>query len=92
MAAVGLHALAANIFKLEAPGQFVLLGILMLATSGLAARLLPQHLLRLVALAIARTRYSVNSIGELPLRAAPWSSATTSAMWILSFSPWLRLG
>lgn len=66
VAAVGLHAIATELLHLKAPGQFVLLGLLLLATAFLAARILPNHLLRLVAMAIARTRYSVTGFGELP--------------------------
>lgn len=64
--AVGLHALAANLFQVNAQGQFVLLALLMLATAVMAARMLPEHLLRVLALAVARTRYSVKRVGEIP--------------------------
>lgn len=64
--AVGLHALAANVIHVNAHGQFVLLALLMLATSVMAARMLPQHLIRVLALALARTRYSVKRVGEIP--------------------------
>jgi acyl-[acyl-carrier-protein]-phospholipid O-acyltransferase/long-chain-fatty-acid--[acyl-carrier-protein] ligase len=66
VAAVGLHALASSVFHVGAGGQFALLALLMAATAVLAARLLPQHLLRVVALGLARTRYSVRRIGEIP--------------------------
>jgi acyl-[acyl-carrier-protein]-phospholipid O-acyltransferase/long-chain-fatty-acid--[acyl-carrier-protein] ligase len=66
--AVGAYALTAGVLDISAPGQFALLAVLMVATAVYAARLLPQHLLRLVALAVARTRYSVNPIGELPAK------------------------
>jgi acyl-[acyl-carrier-protein]-phospholipid O-acyltransferase/long-chain-fatty-acid--[acyl-carrier-protein] ligase len=68
VAAVALHAFTVDTLKFKAPGEFILLGLLMLATSILAARILPQHLLRLVALAIARTRYSVTGFGDLPAK------------------------
>lgn len=64
--AVGLHALAVRIFHLPAGGQFALLTLVMAATAVMAARMLPQHVLRVVALGLARTRYSVRRIGEIP--------------------------
>ncbi len=64
--AVGLHALAVDFFHVNEQGQFVLLALLMLATSVMAARMLPQHLIRVVALALARTRYSVKRVGQIP--------------------------
>ncbi len=68
VAAVGAHAVAANLLSIGTSGQFILLGALMIGTALCAARLLPQHLLRLAALAVARTRYSVRSVGELPAK------------------------
>jgi acyl-[acyl-carrier-protein]-phospholipid O-acyltransferase/long-chain-fatty-acid--[acyl-carrier-protein] ligase len=68
VAAVGAHALTAAVFGIEPSGQFALLGALLVAAAVYAARLLPQHLLRLVALAVARTRYSVDAVGELPAK------------------------
>ena len=66
--AVGAHWLTTAVCHLSTAQQFLLLATLMLATSLLAMRMLPQAVLRVVGLFLARLRYSVRTegIGYLP--------------------------
>ena len=61
--AVGVHRLTTAVFHLSIAQQFLLLAIIMLATSFLAVRMLPQDVLRVVGLFLARLRYSVRAVG-----------------------------
>ena len=61
--AVGAHRLTTAIFHLSTAQQFLLLAILMLVTALLAVRMLPQDVLRVVGLFLARLRYSVRTVG-----------------------------
>jgi len=57
--AVALHALLSGVFHLSPSAQFAVLGFGLLGVTVLAVRLLPQDLLRMVALFLARLRYTV---------------------------------
>ena len=61
--AVGVHWLTTAVFHLSTAQQFLLLAIFMLVTSLLAVRMLPQDVLRVVGLLLARLRYSVRAVG-----------------------------
>jgi acyl-[acyl-carrier-protein]-phospholipid O-acyltransferase/long-chain-fatty-acid--[acyl-carrier-protein] ligase len=61
--AVGAHRLTTAVFHLSIAQQFLVLAIIMLATSFLAMRMLPQDVLRVVGLFLARLRYSVRAVG-----------------------------
>ena len=61
--AVVAHRLTTAVFHLSSLQQFLLLAILMLATSLLALFMLPQDTLRVVGLFLARLRYSVRTVG-----------------------------
>jgi acyl-[acyl-carrier-protein]-phospholipid O-acyltransferase/long-chain-fatty-acid--[acyl-carrier-protein] ligase len=60
---VGAYRLTTTIFHLSTTQQFFLLATLMLATALLAMRMLPQDVLRVVGLFLARLRYSVRTVG-----------------------------
>lgn len=64
--AVGVHAVLSGALHVPPAGQFVALGLLMLGTSAAAARLVPQHLLRTAGLLVARCRYAIRTVGNLP--------------------------
>jgi acyl-[acyl-carrier-protein]-phospholipid O-acyltransferase/long-chain-fatty-acid--[acyl-carrier-protein] ligase len=61
--AVGAYRVTTAVFHLSSSQQFLLLAMLMLATAVLAMRLLPQDILRVVGLFLARLRYSVRTAG-----------------------------
>ncbi len=61
--AVGVHALMADVLKVSTSGQLLATGAGMLVAAYFATRLLRQHVLRIVGLVLARTRYSVTTRG-----------------------------
>jgi acyl-[acyl-carrier-protein]-phospholipid O-acyltransferase/long-chain-fatty-acid--[acyl-carrier-protein] ligase len=66
VAAVALHALADQVFGLSVSGQLLLLAALFLVTAFAAVCFVPDALLRTVALVVARLRYRVTRVGNLP--------------------------
>ncbi len=63
VAAVGLHALAHHVFGLGISGQLLVLAVLFFLTALGATQFLAQDVLRIIALSMARIRYSITSHG-----------------------------
>ncbi len=61
--AVGLHALAKEVFHIGTSGQFILVGFWLLIVAVSSVRMLPDALLRLLAYFLARQHYSVKVVG-----------------------------
>lgn len=63
VAAVGLHAIVHHVFGLGISGQFLVLAALFFLTALGATQFLAQDVLRILALSLARVRYSVSTSG-----------------------------
>lgn len=61
--AVGIHALAKEVFHLSISGQFILVGLWLLIVAVSSIRMLPDALLRMLAYFLARRHYSVTAMG-----------------------------
>ncbi|CAN5510006.1 acyl-[ACP]--phospholipid O-acyltransferase [soil metagenome] len=61
--AVGLHALAQEVFHLGTSGQFVLVGFWLFIVAVSSIRMLPDALLRLLTYFLASRHYTVTAIG-----------------------------